>query len=508
MQRSVGLLVTEAAARFGDKTALVFDERRFSFRDLDEASSRIASALHGLGVRPGDRVSLYAPNSPEWVIAYYGVQKAAAIVNPLNLMLTPEEAAFAMGDCGAVAVLGSREKLAGLAPVLARTRIRHCIAWGDRLPDQAIGFDALLRTGSSDWTVAEADPLLISTIGYTSGTTGHPKGAELTHRAILLNTAMTATMHVRTAQDVVVSALPCSHVYGNIVLNAAIAYGMTLILHAIFEVDKILTSIQEHRATLFEGVPTMYLYMLAWSRLRDYDLSSLTRCTVGGQTMPVAKLEEVVNTLGCPLIELWGMTELGGLGATHSAYGPSRLGSIGVPLPHLQLRINSSDHPELGVAAGTVGELQVRGPMVMQGYLNGPEATAESMTADGWMRTGDLARSDEDGYFYIVDRMKDMIITAGFNIYPAELERAIAEHPGVALVAVCGIRHELKGEVAKAYVVARPGVTVDAEMLERHCRERLAAYKVPREFQFVDDLPKTSSGKVARRALPALDSAE
>jgi long-chain acyl-CoA synthetase len=343
-------------------------------------------------------------------------------------------------------------------------------------------------------------------VGYTSGTTGHPKGAVLTHRAILMNTAMTATMHVRTAADTVVSALPCTHVYGNIVMNAAVAYGMTLVLHKVFDVEHVLASIQAERATMVEGVPTMYMYILNHPARGRYDLSTLTRCTVGGQTMPEAKMREVEAAFGCPLIELWGMTELGGLGTTHSAYGPTRHGSIGVPLPHLEARVIAADGSGRILPPGDVGELQIRGPVTMREYLGRPEATAQALDADGWLHTGDLVRQDNQGYLYVVDRLKDMIITGGFNIYPAELERVIAEYPDVAMVAVGSMPDDNKGELAKAYVVPRQGAVIDLHALEAHCRSRLAAYKVPRAFEVVADLPKTSTGKILRRKLREINS--
>ncbi|MGF6787038.1 class I adenylate-forming enzyme family protein [Paraburkholderia sp. 35.1] len=222
--------------------------------------------------------------------------------------------------------------------------------------------------------------------------------------------------------------------------------------------------------------------------------------------MPEAKMRAVEAAFGCPLIELWGMTELGGLGATQTLYGPKKHGSIGIPLPHLQARIVDSEDGQTGLAAGEVGELQIRGPVTMRGYVGNPAATADALLADGWLRTGDLARTDEDGFIFIVDRSKDLIITAGFNIYPAELERVLAEHPGVAMAAVGRVADETKGELAKAYVVARSGVTLDVADLDRHCRERLAAYKVPRLYQIVDDLPKTSTGKILRKDLFRLDT--
>ena len=507
MAPSIADLIRHGARRYGAKTALVFEDQRWSFEQIDEASNLVAGNLVKLGVQTGDVVSLFSPNCPEWIVAYYAALKLGAVVNPLNLMLTPDEVAYAVSDCGSVAIIGSVDRIASLEGVHGSTKLRHCIAYGRNTPSFAVDFQSLLARGNPPPTIVEPDPTAPSTIAYTSGTTGHPKGAVLSHRSVLMNTAMTATMHLRGPQDTVVSALPCSHVYGNIVMNAAIAYGMTLVLHANFDVERVLASIEEHRATMLEGVPTMYMYLLNSPRLQDFDLSSLTRCTVGGQTMPEAKMRHVEAALGCPLIELWGMTELGGLGSTHSVYGPKQLGSIGIALPHLEARIGAADGTEAVLPPGEVGELQIRGPMVMNGYLGRPDATAQAIDAQGWLRTGDLARIDDKGYIYIVDRLKDMIITAGFNIYPAELERAIAEHPDVAMVAVGSIPDETKGELAKAYIVPRKGSSPDAAELEAFCRARLAAYKVPRVFQFVADLPKTSSGKVLRRKLREIDAA-
>lgn len=504
MQASVGALISQGAHRFGDKTALVFEGRTWSFAELDRLSSLAAQALTDRGIGAGDVVALYSPNCPEWIIAYYGILKAGAVVNPLNLMLTAAEAAFAMADCGAVAVFGSAEKIAGLEGQTADTRLREYIQF-DGVP---LAGSHLLQTVLEHTTLEDRYPLAsiraedVSTIGYTSGTTGHPKGAVLSHQSILMNVAMTSTLHVRNPGDVVVSALPLSHVYGNVVMNAAMGYGMTLVLHRQFDALAVLDSIQRYRATLFDGVPTMYLYLLDHPRLADFDLSSLTRCTVGGQTMPEARMAQVEAVFGCRLLELWGMTELGGLGATHSLYGPRRLGSIGIPLPLHQARIVDPDSGDT-LPAGRVGELQLRGPIVMKHYHGRPDATGEVRDEQGWLRTGDLARIDDEGFIYVVDRLKDMIITAGFNIYPAELERVLSEHPGVAMVAVGSVPDAHKGELAKAYVVVRQGVELDLAELERHCRARLAAYKVPRLFALVDDLPRTSSGKVMRRRLRA-----
>jgi long-chain acyl-CoA synthetase len=366
-------------------------------------------------------------------------------------------------------------------------------------------FDELLAR-PADFEVVAVKPDALSTIGYTSGTTGHPKGAMQSHRAVLLNGAMTAQLHLKSALDTVVTALPCPHVYGNVVFNGALLYGLKLVLHPRFDPLEVLASIQQHRATMFEGVPTMYMVMLAHPELSRFDLSSLTRCTVGGQTMPVAKMQEVEQRFGCPLIELWGMTELAGLGTTFPSNGPHKLGSIGIALPHVEARIADVAQASKTMPTGEVGELMIRGPIVMQGYYGNDKATKETIEPDGWLHTGDLASMDEDGAIFIVDRKKDMINTSGFKVFPAEIERVVAQHASVAMVAVGSQPDELKGEIAKAYVVLKPGAAGDADAILALCRDQLAAYKVPRAIQFVADLPKTSTGKIMRRELKKLDA--
>jgi long-chain acyl-CoA synthetase len=327
----------------------------------------------------------------------------------------------------------------------------------------------------------------------------------LSHRSVLLNTAMTAQMHARTELDTVVTALPCAHVYGNVVMNGAFLYGMKLVLHAAFDAGAALEAIERHRATMFEGVPTMYMYMLEDPELESRDLSTLTRCTVGGQTMPRPKMEAVEARFGCELLELWGMTEIGGLGTTHPSYGINRHGSIGVPLPYMACKIVDTEDPGKTLGPDEVGELMVRGPLVMEGYYGNEAATRATIEPDGWLHTGDVARMDAEGYIYVVDRKKDMILTAGYNVYPAEIERVVAGHPAVALVAVGKIPDETKGELAKAYIVLAQGKTATEDQILAFCREHLAAYKVPRRVAFVDALPTTSTGKVMRRELGRLE---
>jgi long-chain acyl-CoA synthetase len=275
-----------------------------------------------------------------------------------------------------------------------------------------------------------------------------------------------------------------------------------------FDEREALAAIECHSATLFEGVPTMYLRMLGCPDLGSFDLSSLRLCTVGGQTMSVSKMSEVEDRFGCRLLELWGMTELGGIGVTHPHNARSVLGSIGVPLPFLETKVIDIHDADRPIAAGEAGELLIRGPIMMDEYFGNNEATTQAIDADGWLHTGDLVERDQDGYLYVIDRVKEVILSGGYNVYPAEVERVVSEHLAVAMVAVAGMDDELKGQVPKAFVVLRQNAECSAGALVEHCRKRLAPYKVPRAIEFVTDLPKTSTGKILRRLLVGSTRAE
>jgi long-chain acyl-CoA synthetase len=508
MIESPAHILPVAAKIYGDKVALVTKDVQLSFVELEARSNQLANALVAMGIKPGDRVSLYSPNCWEWVVSYHGVLKTGAVVNPVNVMLTPEEVEFVANDCEAKLIIGSRDKLEPIVNLIGSGTVEALVCFGDDALQGTISFAQLLDGQSTEFAVADIDPAALSTIAYTSGTTGHPKGAKQSHLSVAMNIALTALMHGRTHDDTVVSALPCPHVYGNVVMNGSFMTGMTLIMHQTFNEEAILQSIQEHGATMFEGVPTMYMFLLSHKKLDDYDLSTLRCCTVGGQTMPVLKMEEVEKRFDCPLIELWGMTELAGLGTTFAHNGPIKHGSIGVVLPYAEARIAAVDDANKTLSADEPGELMIRGPIVMLGYYGDEDATRETIEPDGWLHTGDIATMDSDGCIFIVDRKKDMILTAGYNVYPAELERVIAGHPDVAMVAVGSIPDEEKGELAKAYVIAKEGASPDTDNIVAFCREHLAAYKVPRAVQFVDDFPKTSSGKIMRRKLHELDEGQ
>jgi len=456
-----GDIIRVAARQHASKTALITAAAQFTYGELDDMCARAASGLRSRGVRPGQTVTLYGPNSWQWVVAYHAILRAGAVVNPINVMLTPPEVAYVLADSHAVAVLTSAGHLPKLTELAASLPEVGLVLGLDSDGDD--GFAALF--GAEPLADADpADPAALSTIGYTSGTTGHPKGAMQSQQSVLLNCALTATMER-------------------------------------FAADEALALIARHRATMFEGVPAMYAMLLASPALASADLTSLRVCTVGGQTISNATISAWQERSGAPLIELWGMTEIAGLGTTHAVYAPPVPGSIGVALPGIEVRVADLEDVTRDAPPGVPGELMVRGPIVMMGYFGNPEETARTIEPDGWLHTGDIAYADQTGHFFVVDRRKDLIITAGYNVYPAEIERVLSGHPAVAMVAVGPVKDEIKGELACAYVVRREGAEVTAAELIDYTHDRLAAYKRPREVVFLSALPATSTGKIMRRKL-------
>ncbi|MFE7718540.1 class I adenylate-forming enzyme family protein [Nocardia rhizosphaerihabitans] len=506
-----GEILPHAARRQPQAIALVAGGRRFTYAGLESMSRRVAGALRNRGIGPGDVVSLCGQNSWEWIVGYHGALRAGAVVNPINVMLTGPELKYVLDDCGATAVLAGAEQAARIAAILHDVASIELFVQfgGDPRYDRAETFASLLDERSDDeFTDHRPLPRDLCAIAYTSGTTGHPKGAMQSHRAILLNCALTATMHRRTSDDIVVTGLPAAHVYGNVAINATFLAGGTVVLMERFDAAEALRLIAAERATMFEGVPAMYSMLLAEQTLATADLTNLRMTTVGGQTIAPATMRAWQQRSQAPMIELWGMTELAGLGTTHSPYARAVPGSIGVALPGTDIRIAPLDGSDAEVGIGEPGELQVRGPLVMLGYFANPAATEEVMLPAGWLRTGDVAFADDTGHYFLVDRIKDMIVTAGYNVYPAEIERVVASHPGVALVAVGRRPDEVRGEIAVAYVVAKAGIQpTEAEVID-FCRDSLAPYKRPRAVVFVDHLPTTASGKIMRRKLADLDAVE
>jgi len=505
MINHIGQIPAVAALKFSNKDALVFEGKTFSFNQINDLVERAAGGLSDLGIVQGDTVTLYAENSWEWIVSYYAIARLGAVINPVNTMLTPNEIEYVVKDCGAKAIIASPEKVDAIIRVKNVSDVKEIISFGADVANGAVSFDALIDANILPPKPVEIDPAALSTIGYTSGTTGHPKGAMQSHRAVITNSAMTSQIQMRGSNDCVVSALPCPHVYANVIMMSMMMFGSKLVLHRAFNVDLAFADIAAHKATIFDGVPAMYMFMLNSPAIKNANFSSLTRCYVGGQTMPVATMEAVEVAFKVPLIELWGMTEIAGLGSTHPLYGNNKHGSIGCALPYCELRIADPEDATKTMPLGEVGELMVRGPIVMMGYFNDEEKTHETLEPDGWLHTGDMGTMDPDGCVFIVDRKKDMILTAGYNVYPAEIERVLAAHPAVALAAVGKLPDEIKGEIAKAYIVLKTDATCTEDEIITYCHQSLAAYKCPRKVQFVDDVPKTSTGKIMRRALHTLD---
>ncbi|WP_242128139.1 AMP-binding protein [Sphingobium sp. Sx8-8] len=490
MIATIAELSGAAAARYGPRTAVtILGGSALSFHDLDAKAGRLAGGLAAHGLGQGDRIALHLPNGLDWIIAYHAIARLGAVVVPCNILLAPEEVGWITDDAEVA------------AQIIASDRT-DAIRGAQKVLPLTITEKDLDRLMTSDWIKAvRCEPDDLFTIGYTSGTTGRPKGATQTHRAVTASVGMTATIHARHDGDRILTALPFPHVYGNVVLNTSLLVGSTLFVLPRFDASDALAAIGRNGITLFEGVPTMFYQMLAHPDVRSAQLHSLRRCTVGGQTMPRAKIEEVIERFGCPLLELWGMTEVAGPAITHSPYWPARHGSIGLPFPGMEVRIGSLQQ------AGTVskpmeaGEILVRGPLVTKSYWRNSGATAEAIDAAGWLATGDVGYADPDGYIFVVDRLKDMIITGGYNIYPAEVEQILALHSAVAMSAVVGVPDAEKGELAHAYIVLAGESEADEAVLNAHCRVHLAPYKVPRRYIFVDELPRTSTGKILRRAL-------
>ncbi len=505
MGETIGEILPAAARRFGDKAALVVEGETFSFSELETMSNRVANGLAAIGVQPGDRVTLYGPNCWEWLVAYYAIAKTGAVVNPISSMLTTEEVRYVVADSGARVVVASIDKGVPLLDLNGTDSLSGVVLWGDDVPVGAPSLSRWVDEAESKFDPVRRERADLAAICYTSGTTGHPKGAMQSHRAVISAAVGTVLMGARGPDDRVLNSLPLAHVYGSCVFNAAMMAGSTLVMVPRFNAEAVMAAIAQHRATLMDGVPTAYYYLLAHPDFDHADLSSLTRCWVGGQTLPAAKAIEFTERTGCPIHEVWGMTELAGAASANPVVGPNKPGTIGIAYPGNSMRVVDIDDPGAVLGPGERGELMFRGPMVMDGYYGNDEATSASIEPDGWLHSGDIATIDEDGYVTIVDRKTDMILTAGFNVYPAELERVLCMHPAVALAAVTGVADEFKGELAKAYVVRNPDTTVTAEDLVAHCRQHLAAYKIPRAVQFVDDVPITASGKIMRRLLKDYD---
>jgi long-chain acyl-CoA synthetase len=492
-------LLDEAAADQPDRPALRMDDLVLTYAQLREAAGRMSRLLSSAGIEPGDRVGLMLPNVPAFPIAFYGALAAGAVVVPMNPLLKSREVGYYLSDSGARVVLAwhsaAGEAAKGAADAGAQAITVATPDLADLLTDYA---PATEQPGRED----DDDAVIL----YTSGTTGKPKGAQLTHANLVRNAELTArTLLKNHPDDVMMGCLPLFHVFGlTCGLNATVAAGGTLTLLPRFDPAKALEIIQRDKVTIFEGVPTMYAAILHLPEADPAMAATLRVCVSGGASMPVEILRSFEEKFGCIILEGYGLSETSPVASFNHPDRVRKPGSIGTPIEGVQLRL--IDDAGQTVGEGEIGEIAIRGHNVMKGYWGKPEATAEAIT-DGWFRTGDMAKVDSDGYYYIVDRKKDLIIRGGYNVYPREIEEVLHEHPAVAEVAVIGIPHPDLGEEVGAAVALKPGASATPSELREFAKDKVAAYKYPRQVWLVDSLPKGPTGKILRREIhPAEDA--
>jgi long-chain acyl-CoA synthetase len=487
---NLGSLLGQAAADHPDRIALRMDDLTLTYAQLHEAAGRTSALLAARGVQPGDRVGIMLPNVPAFPIAFYGALAAGAVVVPMNPLLKSREVAYYLDDSGA-RVLLAWHAAAGEAAKGAADSGAQAITV--ETPDMA-GLLGDHEPAPLQERRDDDDAVIL----YTSGTTGRPKGAELTHVGLARNAEITArTLLKNDTGDVTMGCLPLFHVFGlTCGLNATVTAAGTLTLLPRFDPARALEIIARDKVTIFEGVPTMYAAMLHLPEADPAMAATLRVCASGGASLPVEILRGFEEKFGCMILEGYGLSETSPVASFNHPDKVRKPGSIGTPIEGVQMRL--LDNAGQTAPAGEFGEIAIRGHNVMKGYWNKPEATAEAIV-DGWFRTGDMARVDADGYYFIVDRKKDLIIRGGYNVYPREIEEVLHEHPAVAEVAVIGIPHPALGEEVGAAVALKPGASATPEELREFARDRVAAYKYPRRVWLVDALPKGPTGKILRR---------
>src|SRR3954470_7885444 len=471
MSGNLATILTDSAVAHGDRLALRLDDAEFTYKLLDEASARVATLLKAKGMQPGDRVGIMLPNVPYFPVAYYGVLRAGGIVVPMNVLLKGREVGFYLKDPGAKIVFAWHDFLDA-----AQTGADE--AGAEVINVKPGEIEGEIFAHEPDVEVAEVGDDDTAVILYTSGTTGQPKGAELTHDNLKRNAETSAALFSLDEQVVVLGALPLFHSFGQTCgMNATILAGGCLSLIPRFDPAKALEIIQRDEVKVFEGVPTMYGAMLHLPDRTKYDTSSLEICASGGAALPVELLRGFDEAFDCKVLEGYGLSETSPVASFNHPDKERKPGSIGTPIAGVEIKVVDERGKDL--ATGEVGEIVIKGHNVMKGYWNKPEATAEVMR-DGWFHSGDLAKVDEDGYFFIVDRKKDMIIRGGYNVYPREIEEVLYEHPAVREAAVIGMPHDELGEEVGAAVSLKAGAIASPEAIKAFVKEQVAAYKYPR----------------------------
>src|SRR5215210_4177730 len=505
MTLNLAVLLEESAKEKPEKPALILGDDVLTYTELRDAAKKFANALVGLGVEASDKVALMVPNVPQFAIAYYGILNVGASVVPLNVLLKGPEVSYHLGNSDAVVLVvwegfleearKGYEEAEGCEKLIVVEEPD-----GEGAPEGAYGFDKLLVHSSAGYEMARTTPEDTAVVIYTSGTTGRPKGAELSHFNMFYNAVCNADKLLGLREDdVEIAVLPLFHIFGQTcVMNAGVYAGNTVVLVPRFEPEAALEAIQDAGVTVFTGVPTMYQYLLRSSDLDEYDTSSLRLGVSGGAAIPLEVLKAVEERFGIVVLEGYGLSETSPTTCFNRSTGQRKAGSIGLPIWGTEASVVDEEDEE--VARGERGELVVKGHNVMKGYYKNPEATEEAMRG-GWFHTGDMATMDEDGFIFIVDRMKDMIVRGGYNVYPREIEEVLYEHEVVAEAAVIGVPHEEWGEEVGAAVVLMEGEHVDAETLRSFVKEQVASYKYPRKIWFVDELPKGPTGKLLKREI-------
>ncbi|BFH68084.1 long-chain-fatty-acid--CoA ligase [Paenibacillus dendritiformis] len=527
-KHNVAQLLIQAAVQYPSRTAVHFMGGNLSYQQLLDAAYRFANGLHALGIKSGDRVALMLPNCPQMVIAYYGSLLAGAVVVMTNPLYMEGELINQLNDAGAKVIVTLDMLLPRVRQVKRHTPLTYIICGSLReylpfplrflyplkakkeghslhIPHEPglFRFKSWLKSHTPQPVLCPVDAENdIAMLQYTGGTTGTAKGVMLTHYNLVANTVQTANWCYKANRggERFLAALPCFHVFGlTVLLNQAMHLAGELVLLPRFDTLQVLDAIEKKKITVFPGAPTMYIAINHHKEVQRFDLSSVKVCVSGSAALPLEVQERFEALTGGRLIEGYGLTEASPVTHANPIWGLRKTGTIGIPFPDTDAKVV---HPETfePLPPGEIGELAVKGPQVMKGYWNRPEDTA-AVLKDGWLLTGDMAKMDEDGYFMIVDRKKDMINASGFKVYPRDVEEVLFEHPAVREAVVIGVPDPYRGETVKAFVVRAEAAGTTAEELEAWCRERLAAYKVPRLYEFREELPKTMVGKVLRRRL-------
>jgi long-chain acyl-CoA synthetase len=514
---NLAALLDDSAVDYADRTAIVFGDTRLSYAQVNGAANQVANLLVSRGIQPGDKVALSCPNLPYFTVIYYGILKAGATVVPLNVLLKSREVAYHLADSDAKAYFafeGTPDLAIGEAAWDGFQATEGCtefflIKLDSQQPEPLSPpefYGPLVAQQPVTFETVERDDDDTAVILYTSGTTGQPKGAELRHRNMRDNALAGADLFGadEAHPDTYLCVLPLFHSFGQTVIqNGAFAFGGTIVMLPRFEAKAALGLMLGNEVTFFAGVPTMYWGLLG--ALDDsVDVETLAKnlrvAAAGGSALPVDIHRQFKERFGVTILEGYGLSETSPV-ASFSRFGEEpRVGSIGVPIPGVEMKLINDDWSDVPESPDAVGEIAIKGHNIMKGYYNRPEATAEAIH-DGWFRSGDLAKKDADGFYYIVDRSKDMIIRGGFNVYPREIEEILMEHPAVSLVAVIGVSHESHGEEIKAVVVKNAGDETTEDELVAWGKEQFAAYKYPRIVEFIDALPMTSTGKILKREL-------